>query len=75
MRASVVDERSEDITQFVANVWVSWSPFKVNVFSWQLLQDRVSTRQNIFSKRIIVDPGGISCIFCNEIVESVCHLF
>lgn len=51
------------------------SPLKVNVFSWQLLQDRISTRQNLFSRRIIVDPGGISCAFCNENVESACHLF
>jgi len=27
----------------------------------------LGTRQNLFSKGIIVDPGGISCVFCNEI--------
>jgi len=32
------------------------------------------TRQNL-SRRIIVDPGGISCVFCNESIDSVSHLF
>jgi len=40
-----------------------------------LLQDRIPTHHNLFSRRIIVDLGGISCVFFNEIVELVCHFF
>jgi len=44
----VVDERSVDIVQLIAKVWESWSLLEVNVFSWELFQDRIPTRQNLF---------------------------
>jgi hypothetical protein len=75
LRTNVVDERSEEIVRLLSRVWETWSPLKVIVLFWQLLKDKILTRQNIFSRRIIVDLGGISCVFCNEYVESVSHLF
>ncbi|AET03565.1 hypothetical protein MTR_8g073020 [Medicago truncatula] len=41
----------------------------------ELLLDRIPTRHNLFSNRVIVDLGGIYCVFCNESVELACHLF
>lgn len=43
--------------------------------SWPLLRYKISTRQNLFSMKNIVDFGGISCVFCNKSVKSVCHFF
>lgn len=42
-------------------IWDSWAPFKVVVFSWQLLLDRFLPRDNLFNRRIIVDPYVTSC--------------
>ncbi|GAU20655.1 hypothetical protein TSUD_230690 [Trifolium subterraneum] len=48
----------------LARVWKSWAPSKVIVFSWQLFQDRVPTRQNLLRRRVIRDPSGALCAFC-----------
>jgi hypothetical protein len=37
----------------LAWVWKSWAPPKVIV--WQLLQDRLRTRQNLFMRRVILN--------------------
>jgi len=66
---------SKQIVQLLSRVWESWFPPKENVFSSQLLHDRIPTRHNLFSRRIIFDPCGISCVFYNEPVESVCYIF
>jgi hypothetical protein len=59
----------------LAKVWKSWAPSKVIVFSWQLLQDRVPTRQNLLKRRVIRDPGDALYAFCGSSIESVDHLF
>ena len=46
----------------------------INV-SWPLLQYKISTRQNLFSIKIIVDLCGIFCILCDEPIKLVCHFF
>jgi hypothetical protein len=59
----------------LARVWKSWAPSKVIVFSWQLLQNRVPTRQNLFKRRVIRDPDHALCAFCGASMEAVDHLF
>ncbi|MCH92094.1 hypothetical protein A2U01_0013027 [Trifolium medium] len=44
----IVIGRSGEEVSILAKVWKSWAPLKVMVFSWQLLQDRISTRVNLF---------------------------
>ncbi|GAU11500.1 hypothetical protein TSUD_344900 [Trifolium subterraneum] len=61
--------------QVLAKVWKSWVPSKVIVFSWQLLQDRIPSRQNLFRRNVITDPHNILCILCGMSIESVDHLF
>ncbi|MCH89926.1 kinase-like protein, partial [Trifolium medium] len=58
----------------LARVWDSWAASKVIVFSWQLLQDRVPTRQNLRRRRVMVRAID-SCVFCGAVEESVDHLF
>ncbi|MCI35511.1 hypothetical protein A2U01_0056732, partial [Trifolium medium] len=61
--------------RLLAMVWKSIAPSKVLVFTWQLLQDRVPTCQNLFRHRVIVDTMGVSCVFCGNTSESGSHFF
>ncbi|KAK2418539.1 hypothetical protein QL285_040727 [Trifolium repens] len=58
----------------LARAWDSWAMTKMIVFSWQLLQDRVQTRQNLHRRRVMVGTST-SCVLCGEVEESVDHLF
>ncbi|GAU36466.1 hypothetical protein TSUD_166320 [Trifolium subterraneum] len=64
-----------DPNPLLSRVWKSWAPSKVIVFSWQLLQDRVATRQNLLRRRVIRDISDSFCALCGVSVESVDHLF
>jgi hypothetical protein len=46
---------SNVLNSFLTRVWKSWTLSKVIVFSWQLLQDWVPTRQNLPKHRVIRD--------------------
>jgi len=59
----------------LARVSKSRAPPKVAAFSWQLLQDRVPTRHNLFRRRVIHDQGDTLCVFCGVAEESTDHLF
>jgi hypothetical protein len=50
-------------------------PSKVAIFSWQLLQDRLPTRQNIWYRAVIVDGSASTCVFCGLRLELTGHLF
>jgi hypothetical protein len=41
--------------QVLAKVWKSWASSKVIVFSWQLLQDKISSPQNLFRRNVTRD--------------------
>jgi hypothetical protein len=45
------------------------------VFSWQLLKNRILSRQNLFRRRMIMDINNILCVLCRKPVESVDHIF
>ncbi|GAU11870.1 hypothetical protein TSUD_194930 [Trifolium subterraneum] len=70
-------QRTLPVIDFVnlARVWDSWTASKVIVFSWQLLQDRVPTWQNLRRRRVMVGATDISCVICGAVEESVDHLF
>jgi len=46
----------------LVKVWKSWTPSNVDVFSWQLLEDMILIRQNIFRQRAFYYPSGSSCV-------------
>ncbi|GAU29053.1 hypothetical protein TSUD_278100 [Trifolium subterraneum] len=57
------------------SIWEIPTPSKVIAFSWQLLHDRVPTRDNLILRGIITqDTGGI-CVGCEVFPESSRHLF
>ncbi|GAU22971.1 hypothetical protein TSUD_247150 [Trifolium subterraneum] len=49
LRRSTTDEVifSVEEQRLLPKLWKTWAPSKVAVFSWQLLQDRLPTRQNL----------------------------
>jgi hypothetical protein len=62
------------LDSLLAKVWKSRAPSEVIVFSWQLLQDRVPTRQNLLKCRAIRDLGDALCAFCGISIEAIDHL-
>lgn len=55
------------------SIWGSLTPSKVLVFSWQLLQDKIPTRENRHIMRIILDSTICTCILCDGSLESAFH--
>jgi hypothetical protein len=55
-------------------IWKSGVPSKVSALAWQLLLNRIPTRENLRRHRIIT-TGNSCCPLCNEVEESACHLF
>ncbi|KAJ0802039.1 putative reverse transcriptase zinc-binding domain-containing protein [Helianthus annuus] len=50
-----------------------WLPFKCKLFAWRAGLDRLPTRQALARRNIISGPD--ECILCQEVRESVDHLF
>jgi hypothetical protein len=57
------------------DIWDSPAPSKVIAFSWQLLYDRVPTKENILLKGVIPQSSGDSCNWCCDVRETSSHLF
>jgi mannosylglycoprotein endo-beta-mannosidase len=55
-------------------IWKSGVPSKVSAFAWQLLLDRVPTRDNLRGRGVIVVENSL-CPLCLQEVETVGHLF
>lgn len=66
---------SNELVDILNKVWKIRAPYKVCAFSWQLLVDRVSTRKNLFSRRVITDVAATVCILYQNAFESSLHLF
>ncbi|GAU23391.1 hypothetical protein TSUD_334390 [Trifolium subterraneum] len=62
-------------TNIFKSIWESPAPSKVIAFSWQLLHDRVPTKDNLLSRGIINHEMGDICVGCEELLESSSHLF
>jgi hypothetical protein len=56
-------------------IWESPAPSKVIVFSWQLLYDRLSTKDNLFSRGVLHQALDTNCVWCGKTTESSKHLF
>jgi hypothetical protein len=56
------------------NLWKCGAPSKISAFSWQLILDRIQTKDNLVKRRIIDDQQG-HCVLCGLAPESATHLF
>jgi hypothetical protein len=67
--------RLEPVEDFVfKRLWKGAAPSKVRAFAWQLLLDRIQTKDNLFKRRLI-QPDQLRCVMCNQNLESAKHLF
>jgi hypothetical protein len=57
------------------DIWDSPTPSKVIAFSWQLLYDRVPTKENLLLRGVIPQSNGDSCIWYGDVRETSSHLF
>jgi hypothetical protein len=55
-------------------VWKSAAPSKVRTMVWQLLLDRIPTKENLYRRRIIQAEEAL-CLICARAMESANHLF
>jgi hypothetical protein len=58
----------------IAQVWGSWAPSKVIVFSWQALLGRLPTRANLAYRGVLPNDGVSWCPWCDGEIESENHL-
>jgi hypothetical protein len=65
----------DPVMKFVLNyLWKCGAPSKVSAFSWQLLLDRIQTKDNLVNRRIIDAQQG-QCDRCMLGSETALHLF
>jgi hypothetical protein len=68
------EPRSELVLFAFKFIWKSGVPSKVSALSWQLLLDKLPTRENL-RRRNILNSDESRCVFCDLLVESASHLF
>ncbi|GKV32054.1 hypothetical protein SLEP1_g40687 [Rubroshorea leprosula] len=55
-----------------------WNPLilsKISAFSWQLLQGKIPTKDNLMKRGVIQAPGECRCELCGAREENSSHLF
>jgi hypothetical protein len=63
------------LIQVLEHIWSSPAPSKIIAFSWQLLHNRIPTRDNLMRCGIIRDANLSDCVVCEGVRESSTHLF
>jgi hypothetical protein len=67
--------RLEPVEDFVfKRLWKGAAPSKVVAFVWQLLLNRIQTKDNLFKRRML-QANQLMCVMCNQTSESANHLF
>jgi hypothetical protein len=67
--------RLEPVEDFVfKRLWKGAAPSKVVAFVWQLLLNRIQTKDNLFKRRML-QADQLMCVMCNRTIESANHLF
>ncbi|XP_039046839.1 uncharacterized protein LOC120187117 [Hibiscus syriacus] len=56
------------------NIWTGLAPPRVEMFVWQLVQQRESVKEEL-AKRSVAEIVDHLCVLCGREVESVSHLF
>ncbi|GKU86994.1 hypothetical protein SLEP1_g1457 [Rubroshorea leprosula] len=66
-------------TQTHVRVWNNLIPTKICAFGWQVLQDKIPTKLNLYKRGIILDVNQAMCSLCGGLcganIEDANHLF
>jgi hypothetical protein len=74
-RVSVPHAILSHSAQFVfKHIWKTAVPSKVCVLAWQLVLDKIPTRENLCRRGILTNDANV-CLLCNGVAESTRHLF
>ncbi|GKV32990.1 hypothetical protein SLEP1_g41549 [Rubroshorea leprosula] len=66
---------NSNTSQTYARVWNKLIPTKICAFGWQVLQDRIPTKLNLYKRGIILDANQTMCSLCGTNIEDTNHLF
>ncbi|GLT95879.1 hypothetical protein SLE2022_135360 [Rubroshorea leprosula] len=69
----ILSNREEDVVVNHKKMWKSSIPSKVSVFSWQLLQDKLPTKDNLVKRGVLNVNQDNSCCWCATAPEKVDH--
>jgi hypothetical protein len=72
---SGAEEVVERVNPVFERIWSSPAPSKLIAFSWQLLHNRIPTKDNLVSRGIFRGDSPGNCVVCNGSLESAAHLF
>jgi hypothetical protein len=67
-------EGSRGVNKVFDQIWRSPAPSKIIAFSWQVLHNRIPTRDNLALRGIIRGNASRNCVMCVDHLESVAHL-
>ncbi|MCI19506.1 hypothetical protein A2U01_0040662, partial [Trifolium medium] len=70
----VVDGMGSEFKVF-QQIWRSPAPSKIIVFSWQLLHNRLPTRDNLTRCGVLRADDSRGCVVCTGSMETSTHLF
>jgi hypothetical protein len=70
----IMSDRVDSADMCLAKAWQKSIPTKVSCFVWQILQNRVATKDNLY-RRGAIDQRSIQCVGECGAEETVSHLF
>lgn len=56
-------------------LWRDDVPSKALIFTWRLLLDRISTREELFKRGVLTSTRDLCCVLCFKEIETTTHLF
>lgn len=56
-------------------LWRCKAPPKILTFTWQVLRDRIPSKENLFKRGAVIPQMEQNCVLCHDYIESTEHLF
>ncbi|GKV51190.1 hypothetical protein SLEP1_g57860 [Rubroshorea leprosula] len=69
------EQGSEQQNSKMQKIWNTSIPSKISAFSWQMLQDKIPTKVNLFKRGIIKEIEECKCDLCGMTYEDTSHIF
>ncbi|KAE9603423.1 putative reverse transcriptase zinc-binding domain-containing protein [Lupinus albus] len=70
-----LNHQQSPIGKKVNNCWINCVPLNICCFVWKLIRMGLPTNDELFKRNVIVRVDEMLCIFCNNHVEIIDHLF
>ncbi|GKV44012.1 hypothetical protein SLEP1_g51241 [Rubroshorea leprosula] len=74
-KALTMDNRMGQQESTLQKVWNPLIPNKIVAFTWQLLQDKISSKFNLLKRGVLKDLDECRCALCEIEIEDTSHLF